>query len=185
MRLKLEPQLYPNKHENAANLRDNATSAYDTKEISEFDSTIKNAVVRDFLADDESSQLEEELRLLIDTQSQQDTALEKLVMSQDCELITLMTKVKGRIEVNQSVFTFVDMSPPMEDGSKHDFRFSINKIREVHLRKYNLRRSALEIFLIDQTSYFLNFTTKTRNKVFTKIVGLPLPNILYGSGFAA
>lgn len=87
------------------------------------------------------------------------------------------------------------------------FRFSINKIREVHLRKYNLRRSALEIFLIDQTSYFLNFTTKvrflqtisisfslfyicflfffyfqTRNKVFTKIVGLPLPNILYGSG---
>lgn len=42
------------------------------------------------------------------------------------------------------------------------FRFSINKIREVHLRKYNLRRSALEIFLIDQTSYFLNFTTKVR-----------------------
>jgi len=31
MRLKLEPQLYPNKHENAANLRDNATSAYDPK----------------------------------------------------------------------------------------------------------------------------------------------------------
>ncbi|XP_039488182.1 neurobeachin-like protein 1 isoform X5 [Drosophila santomea] len=182
MRLKLEPQLYPNKHENAANLRDNATSAYDTKEISEFDSTIKNAVVRDFLADDESSQLEEELRQLIDTQAQQDVALEKLVMSQDCELITLMTKVKGRIEVNQSVFTFVDLSPPTEDGSKYDFRFSTNKIREVHLRKYNLRRSALEIFLVDQTSYFLNFTTKTRNKVFTKIVGLPLPNILYGSG---
>ncbi|XP_036671789.3 neurobeachin-like protein 1 isoform X2 [Drosophila suzukii] len=182
MRLKLEPQLYPNKHENAANLRDNATSAYDPKEISEFDSTIKNAVVRDFLADDESSQLEEELRQLIDTQAQQDVALEKLVMSQDCELITLMTKVKGRIEVNQSVFTFVDLSPPTDDGSKYDFRFSTNKIREVHLRKYNLRRSALEIFLVDQTSYFLNFTTKTRNKVFTKIVGLPLPNILYGSG---
>ncbi|XP_016965491.1 neurobeachin-like protein 1 isoform X2 [Drosophila biarmipes] len=182
MRLKLEPQLYPNKHENAANLRDNATSAYDPKEISEFDSTIKNAVVRDFLADDESSQLEEELRQLIDTQAQQDVALEKLVMSQDCELITLMTKVKGRIEVNQNVFTFLDLSPPTDDGSKYDFRFSTNKIREVHLRKYNLRRSALEIFLVDQTSYFLNFTTKTRNKVFTKIVGLPLPNILYGSG---
>jgi len=130
------------------------------REISEFDSTIKNAVVRDFLADDESSQLEEELRQLIDTQAQQDVALEKLVMSQDCELITLMTKVKGRIEVNQSVFTFVDLSPPTDDGSKYDFRFSTNKIREVHLRKYNLRRSALEIFLVDQTSYFLNFTTK-------------------------
>lgn len=92
------------------------------REISEFDSTIKNAVVRDFLADDESSQLEEELRQLIESQAQQDTTQEKLVMSQDCELITLMTKVKGRIEVNQSVFTFVDLSPASEDGSKHDFR---------------------------------------------------------------
>ncbi|XP_030380341.1 neurobeachin-like protein 1 isoform X2 [Scaptodrosophila lebanonensis] len=183
MRLKLEPQLYPNKHESAANLRDNATNPYDTKEISEFDSTIKNAVVRDFLADDESAQLEEELRQQIDTQSQQDVALENSVISQDCELITLMTKVKGRIEVNQSVFTFVDLSAPTEDGSKYDIRFSITKIREVHLRKYNLRRCALEIFLIDQTSFFLDFSTqKTRNKVFTKIVGLPLPNILYGSG---
>ncbi|XP_068150111.1 LOW QUALITY PROTEIN: neurobeachin-like protein 1 [Drosophila tropicalis] len=182
MRLKLEPQLYPNNHENAANLRDNATNAYDTKKISELDSTIKNAVVRDFLVDDESQQLEEELRLLIETQSQQDVALEKLVISQECELITLMTKVKGRIEVNQSAFIFVDLSPLSEDSSKHDFRFHINKIREVHLRKYNLRRSALEIFLIDQTSYFLNFTTKVRNKVFTKIVGLHPSNILYGSG---
>ncbi|XP_054734864.1 neurobeachin-like protein 1 isoform X2 [Anastrepha obliqua] len=182
MRLKLEPQLYPNKHENAANLRDNATNAYDPREISEFDSTIKNAVVRDFLADDENLQLEEELRQSIEAQSQQDVPLEKSVISQDCELITLMTKVKGKIEVNQTLFTFIDLSPPSEDGSKHDFRFPISKIREVHLRKYNLRRSALEIFLIDQTSYFLNFITKTRNKVFTKILSLQPPNILYGSG---
>ncbi|XP_039966909.1 neurobeachin-like protein 1 isoform X2 [Bactrocera tryoni] len=182
MRLKLEPQLYPNKHENAANLRDNATNAYDPREISEFDSTIKSAVVRDFLADDENLQLEEELRQSIEAQSQQDVPLEKSVISQDCELITLMTKVKGKIEVNQTLFTFIDLSPPSEDGSKHDFRFPISKIREVHLRKFNLRRSALEIFLIDQTSYFLNFTTKTRNKVFTKILSLQPPNILYGSG---
>uniref|UniRef100_A0A1A9ZKD8 BEACH domain-containing protein n=1 Tax=Glossina pallidipes TaxID=7398 RepID=A0A1A9ZKD8_GLOPL len=182
MRLKLEPQLYPNTHENASKLRDNATNHYDAKEIAEFDSTIKNVVVRDFLANDENSQLEEDLRLTIEAQSQQDVTLEKLLISQECELITLMTKVKGRIEVNQTLFTFIDLSPPGEDGSKHDFRFSINKIREVHLRKYNLRRSALEIFLIDQTSYFLNFTTKTRNKIFSKILSLQPPNILYGSG---
>ncbi|KAI8116988.1 Neurobeachin-like protein 1 [Lucilia cuprina] len=178
----LEPQLYPNKHDNASKLRDNATNHYDAKEISEFDSTIKNVVVRDFLANDENSQLEEDLRQTIEQQSQQDNTLEKLVISQECELITLMTKVKGRIEVNQTLFTFIDLSPPAEDGSKHDFRFSINKIREVHLRKFNLRRSALEIFLIDQTSYFLNFTTKTRNKIFSKILSLQPPNILYGSG---
>ncbi|XP_075164730.1 neurobeachin-like protein 1 isoform X1 [Haematobia irritans] len=182
MRLKLEPQLYPNKHENASKLRDNATNHYDAKEIPEFDSTIKNVVVRDFLSNDENSQLEEDLLLTIEQQPLQDNTLEKLIISQECELITLMTKVKGRIEVNQSWFTFIDLSPPAEDGSKHDFRFSINKIREVHLRKYNLRRSALEIFLVDQTSYFLNFTTKTRNKIFSKILSLQPPNILYGSG---
>ncbi|XP_073843399.1 neurobeachin-like protein 1 isoform X2 [Musca autumnalis] len=182
MRLKLEPQLYPNTHENASKLRDNATNHYDAKEMPEFDSTIKNVVVRDFLSNDENSQLEEDLRLTIEQQSQQDNTTEKLVISQECELITLMTKVKGRIEVNQTMFTFIDLSPPAEDGSKHDFRFSINKIREVHLRKYNLRRSALEIFLVDQTSYFLNFTTKTRNKIFSKILSLQPPNILYGSG---
>lgn len=58
----------------------------------------------------------------------------------------------------------------------------MGQIKEVHLRKYNLRRSALEIFLVDQTSYFLNFTTKTRNKIFSKILSLQPQNIQYGSG---
>lgn len=31
MRLKLEPQLYPNKHDSASKLRDNATNHYDAK----------------------------------------------------------------------------------------------------------------------------------------------------------
>lgn len=42
-------------------------------------------------------------------------------------------------------------------GVGHDFKWPLSQIREVHLRRYNLRRSALEIFLIDQTNYFLNF----------------------------
>lgn len=67
-------------------------------------------------------------------------------------------------------------------NSFHYFRFLVVQLCEVHLRKYNLRRSALEIFLVDYTSYFLNFTTKTRNKIFTKILSLQPPNILYGTG---
>ncbi|XP_055373526.1 neurobeachin-like protein 1 isoform X2 [Condylostylus longicornis] len=182
MRLKLEPQLYPNQHEDAANLRDNASFLPEIKDIaSDFDSTIKTAVVQDFLTDDENVLLEEELRSSVEAQPQ-DALLEKAIITQDCELITLMTKIKGRIEVNQDVFTFTDTSLVKEDKERNDFRFLISKIREVHLRKYNLRRSALEIFLVDQTSYFLNFTTKTRNKIFTKILSLQPPHILYGSG---
>lgn len=36
--------------------------------------------------------------------------------------------------------------------------------------------------MVDQTSYFLNFTTKSRNKVFTKILSLQPLNLSYGTG---
>ena len=41
-----------------------------------------------------------------------------------------------------------------------DFKLALSQIREIHFRRYNLRRSALEIFLIDQTNYLLNFQKK-------------------------
>lgn len=39
-----------------------------------------------------------------------------------------------------------------------DFQWDLSQLREVHLRRYNLRRSALEFFLLNQTNYFINFT---------------------------
>lgn len=44
----------------------------------------------------------------------------------------------------------------------YDFKWPLSQIREIHLRRYNLRRSALEVFLIDQTNYFLNFKKEVR-----------------------
>lgn len=41
-----------------------------------------------------------------------------------------------------------------------DFKWSLNWLREIHFRRYNLRRSALEIFLVDQTNCFINFPRK-------------------------
>lgn len=93
-----------------------------------------------------------------------------------------MTRVKGRLEVTTNQIIFIDLSQTTTDEEKVDFRFPIGQLKEMHLRKYNLRRSALEVFLIDQTNYFLNFTTKTRNKIFSRILSLNPPNILYGSG---
>lgn len=45
-------------------------------------------------------------------------------------------------------------------GIGHDFRRPLAQLREVHLRRFNLRRSALELFFIDQSNYFLNFPPK-------------------------
>ncbi|KAM7286130.1 neurobeachin-like protein 1 [Ixodes scapularis] len=106
----------------------------------------------------------------------------KPVIEEDCDLVTLMKVVKGRFEVTATQMYFIDLSPVREEGERHDFTYPLTMLREVHLRRYNLRRSALEFFLLDQTNFFLNFTTKTRNKMFGRIVALHPPNLLYTSG---
>jgi len=50
----------------------------------------------------------------------------------------------------------------------------MTKLRDVYLRRYNLRRSALEFFLMDQSNYFLNFTTKVK-----RIKTYKLPTYVY------
>lgn len=48
----------------------------------------------------------------------------------------------------------------MSPGIGFDFKRPLSQLREVHLRRYNLRRSALELFFIDQAHYFINFRKK-------------------------
>lgn len=76
-------------------------------------------------------------------------------------------------------------------GIGHDFRRPLAQLREVHLRRFNLRRSALELFFIDQSNYFLNFPcrgagtaassptqaphTQVRNKVYSWLLRLRPP----------
>ncbi|XP_049530577.1 neurobeachin-like protein 1 isoform X2 [Anopheles darlingi] len=183
MRLKLEPDLYHDPHTAAANLRDNTTSTSQSRRLSsELGSTIATAAIGEENADEEMLLLEEEMRNSIEPQVPETSGKEKIVISQECELITLMTRVKGRFDLTTSQLMFTEIATTRDDGQRHDFKFPIAQLRELHLRKFNLRRSALEMFLVDQTSYFLNFTTRTRNKIFTKILSLQPPNILYGSG---
>lgn len=52
----------------------------------------------------------------------QEIPIEKVVISQECDLVTLMTKVKGRLEVTSKQFSFVDLSQSGDDGENHDFK---------------------------------------------------------------
>lgn len=124
---------------------------------------------------------------------------EKLVLSEDCELITIVAVVPGRLEVTTHHLYFYDSSSEKEEteegekslplwkqpqntllgliilqsvqaevtykcppppGIGFDFKRPLSQLREVHLRRYNLRRSALELFFIDQAHYFINFKKK-------------------------
>ena len=105
--------------------------------------------------------------------------LEKFVAGEECELVTLMSVVKGRFELTTSFIYFFDSRPVREDEERQDNRWSISSILEVHLRRFNLRRSALEVFLTDRTNFFINFpSVKRRNRVFTKIVSQRPPSMV-------
>uniref|UniRef100_S4R477 Neurobeachin like 2 n=1 Tax=Petromyzon marinus TaxID=7757 RepID=S4R477_PETMA len=135
---------------------------------------------------------------------------EKLVLAEECQLIKMVDAVPGRLELTTHHVYFYDLSGDKEEGAAPgmglDFKCPLWQLREVHLRRYNLRRSALEIFFIDQTSYFLNFTKEiscslyygtgwydlpdvhgvyhtthlhVRNRVYSRIVGLRPPNLVY------
>ncbi|XP_059607349.1 neurobeachin-like protein 1 [Phlebotomus argentipes] len=190
MRMKLEPNLYHNPHTMAASLRDNTTLDDDRRLSADFGSAIiPSAKPLDITDEEGFVVLEEDFRfsqeVSISEESQaQEVDKEKIIVSYECELIALMSRVKGKLELSATSVAFVDQSSQQQQDMKHDFKFPLALLREIHLRKYNLRRSALEMFLVDQRSYFINLTTKTRNKVFSKILGLQPPNIQYGSGRA-
>ncbi|XP_071822216.1 neurobeachin-like protein 1 isoform X2 [Apostichopus japonicus] len=106
----------------------------------------------------------------------------KMVISEECDLITLVDVIQGRLEVTSTHVYFYDNNADHDEGSGQDFKWSLSHLREVHLRRYNLRKSAIEIFFINQTNYFINFKdSKTRDKTYQSILHLRPPNLYYCS----
>ncbi|KAL2102018.1 hypothetical protein ACEWY4_003779 [Coilia grayii] len=180
MRLKLVPNYSHDSHSEAAALRDNmgADSPRSTTD------TLPLAVAKEAkVSDMEDDQLgDEDMFLLNQAEGEEESQKEKLVLSEDCELITNISVVPGRLEVTTHHLYFYDGSSEKEEteeGIGFDLKRPLSQLREVHLRRFNLRRSALELFFIDQSHYFINFRKKVRNKVYSRILGLRPPNLFY------
>uniref|UniRef100_A0A672Z4Y8 Neurobeachin-like protein 2 n=1 Tax=Sphaeramia orbicularis TaxID=375764 RepID=A0A672Z4Y8_9TELE len=180
MRLKLVPNYNFDPHSEASALRDNmgAESPRSSEPLPL--AVAKKAKVSDM----EDDQLGEEDLVFLDNkvEGEDESQKEKLVLSEDCELITIVAVVPGRLEVTTHHLYFYDGSSEKEEteeGIGFDFKRPLSQLREVHLRRYNLRRSALELFFIDQAHYFINFRKKVRNKVYSRILGLRPPNLFY------
>ncbi|VDK87726.1 unnamed protein product [Dibothriocephalus latus] len=56
------------------------------------------------------------------------------------------------------------------------------ELREIHLCRYNLRRSAFEIVMVDHSNYLFNFKPRVRNQVYGNIMSLHLPQLGYRKG---
>ncbi|KAI1886215.1 hypothetical protein AGOR_G00211700 [Albula goreensis] len=181
MRMKLVPNYSYDPHSEASALRDNM-GADGPRSPTE---ALPLAVAKEAkVSDMEDDQLGDEDLVFLDKQveGEEESQKEKLVLSEDCELITIVAVVPGRLEVTTHHLYFYDGSnekEETEEGIGFDFKRPLSQLREVHLRRYNLRRSALELFFIDQAHYFINFRKKVRNKVYSRILGLRPPNLFY------
>lgn len=93
------------------------------------------------------------------------------------ELVTPAAVRPGRLELTNTHLLFFEERPENQPPPKHvgregkglkEMKVPLTQIREVHLRRYMLCRSALEFFLVDQTNFFLNFKKKDRSRVYDK-----------------
>uniref|UniRef100_A0A673H1K1 Neurobeachin-like protein 2 n=1 Tax=Sinocyclocheilus rhinocerous TaxID=307959 RepID=A0A673H1K1_9TELE len=170
MRLKLVRNYNFDPHKEASALRDNlGVQHQQVNAESLLLEAVKQVKVSD-LEDDILELLEEDPASANQADCEEAGQKEKLVISEDCELVTVVDVYPGRLELTTQHIYFYDSSAEKEEGVGQDFKWPLSQIREIHLRRYNLRRSALEIFLIDQTNYFLNFKKEVRNKVYSRML---------------
>ncbi|XP_010890476.3 neurobeachin-like protein 1 isoform X6 [Esox lucius] len=171
MRLKLVRNYNYDDHREASALRDNL--GIQQKRVTP-ESMLLEAVKQVKVSDleDDILELPEDDPAATNTTGEAEEAgqKEKLVLFEDCELVTQVDVCPGRLELTTQHIYFYDNSTEKEEGVGLDFKWPLSQIREIHLRRYNLRRSALEIFLIDQTNYFLNFKKEVRNKVYSRML---------------
>nr|XP_021503591.1 neurobeachin-like protein 2 isoform X3 [Meriones unguiculatus] len=168
MRLKLVPNHHFDPHLEASALRDNLGEAPMTltEEASLPLAVTKEAKISTPPEELPEDQLEDEELARLETLMEAvelDEHREKLMLSAECQLVTVVAVVPGVLEVTTQHVYFYDGSSERvetEEGVGHDFRRPLAQLREVHLRRFNLRRSALELFFIDQSNYFLNFPCK-------------------------
>ncbi|ELT90958.1 hypothetical protein CAPTEDRAFT_18825 [Capitella teleta] len=176
MRPKLIPNYNYDPHLEASALRDNIGSENESKDLLSL-AFAKEALCRDEdIGDDRLGDEEWNLISAANAQGQEEV---KVKLSVDCELVTIMDVTRGQLEVTNTHVYFLDCSPQKLEGQ--DFKWSLSQLREIHFRRYNLRRSALEFFLVDQSNYFLNFKKQDRNKVYSNILRLRPPNLIYAT----
>ncbi|XP_033620440.1 neurobeachin-like protein 1 isoform X2 [Fukomys damarensis] len=177
MRLKLVPNYNFKTHEEASALRDNLGVQQSQPSSDSLLLEVAKQVKVSDMEEDKLELFEEDITARVNTdEKEEQDHKEKLVLTEDCELITVIDVIPGKLEITTQYIYFYDGSIEKEDGVGFDFKWPHSQIREIHLRRYNLRRSALEIFHVDQSNYFLNFKKEVRNKVYSRLLSLTSPN---------
>jgi WD40 repeat protein len=122
-----------------------------------------------------SATTEEDGRIVADGNSN------AIILQTECDLVKPIRVYHGVLQISSTHIRFEGVpviephtrknSPePDAEVKRKVKRFVIKDIQTIHFRRYLLRKTAMEIFLVDNCNYFFNFRDKVeRNKVFQKI----------------
>lgn len=179
---RMRPKMIANEkfdtHVEASRLRDNEGPDEDGLPLSTL--SLMNEVKATEAAGDDRLEDDDWLLISNTVSTTEPVSTKETILSEECELVTIMEVIKGRLDVTPTHIYFFDYTPSREDGGVMvDLKWLLDEIKEIHFRRHNLRRSALEFFLVDQTNYFINFQKKVRNKVYSRILSLRPPNLIY------
>ncbi|XP_067931880.1 neurobeachin-like protein 1 [Watersipora subatra] len=166
MRIKLVPNDYFDDHMEASRLRD----TNDHPQQNDMLSDLKlEAPFQETAAEEEEVVFDATLAHPANGVKDMMTTAEVLVCCVDCDLISMMDPISGRLEIKTDNLYFFEanVSP---DKIGRDNVWPLRMLVSIHYRLRNLQRTALELFLHDGTNYFLNFPTKEiRHKVLEEI----------------
>ncbi|CAF4138084.1 unnamed protein product, partial [Rotaria sp. Silwood2] len=175
MRCKLIENKDFNKHDEASRLRDNlGIDSIDESRQSLLEESLKNnhLLIPQEILHGNSFDEQELLDIANETQSLLLEEKEKMIIGTQCSLITSTSVTDGKLEITNRYIYFFDSTP--QKTCEKDFKYPLSWLQDVHLRRYNLRPSALEFFLLNQTNFLINFDKKLRRQIYQKIVSLKL-----------
>jgi WD40 repeat protein len=150
----------------------------------------KLAIVKDHVSEQEPEQEKQDDETNAPPQSEEVVVQEKLLMEVYCEVVTPMQAYSGRMEitskrilwycdkVNQCAQFGVNEQVLRLLKKPKDKIWKLDMISEIHLRRYRLRNSAIEMFMTNSTNVFFNFKKEDRNSIYKKLISLKPPKLV-------
>jgi len=109
---------------------------------------------------------------------------EQTIETFEVELILPLQAIRGRLELtNSNLFFSIDAeyedNPPKSEWNDYEKRWSVDSVEKIYRRRYLLSHTAIELFLIDRTTVYLNFIAPKANaKCVSQILKLHPPHLV-------
>ncbi|CAF3687342.1 unnamed protein product [Rotaria socialis] len=178
MRCKLIENDYFSNHEESSRLRDNLSIiTIDQTQQNTSNTTSKIEQKRNGIDEHELFYASNESKLYFLEEK------ENILIGTKCSLITSTSIADGEFIITDRFVYFFDLT--LSKSCQNNFKYPLSWLQDILLRRYNLRPTALEFFLINQTNFLLNFDKNLANydkricrKIIQKLMSFKLPSTI-------